>query len=107
MINKNFNFFAGSKSSLADSLREVTIRRNLFKKQIGKKKEEISEEATITFSIVNEKTFDYNLNIINEDYEFKKVKLKFKPDWKELVVPVTNDLAIKLCTENGRDVIIF
>jgi hypothetical protein len=73
MINKIFNFFTGSKrEGLIDQLAEITLKGNLFKKSIGKQKEEISEEALIYLSIVNDKTFDYNLNIVNGDYEFRK-----------------------------------
>jgi hypothetical protein len=76
MINKIFNFFTGSKTGgLADSLADYTLKGTLYKKVIGRKKEEISEEAYLFLTIVNEKTWDYNLNIANADYEYKKGKL--------------------------------
>jgi hypothetical protein len=109
MINKIFDYFKGSSKgeSLADSLSEVNLKGNLFKKQIGKKKEEISEEANLYLSVVNEKTHDFNLNIENSDYEYKNSKLKLKLDWNNLLLPISSDLGVKLCTENGREVLIF
>ncbi len=77
MIGKIFGMFkSSSEPSLKDTLEGVKLIGNLFRKNIGKKKEEISEECVISMSVMNYKAYDYNLNIYNEDYQYNKGKIK-------------------------------
>jgi hypothetical protein len=71
MLNKIFSYFKSS-NSFSETLSKLSLEGNIYKKIIGKEKFQISSECTIYMTIVNESTFDYNLNIHNSDYEFSK-----------------------------------
>jgi hypothetical protein len=76
MINKIFGYFKGGNNdsstshNFLDSLDKYKLQGSFHKKVIGGTKETIGDECTIYLSNVNEKTFDYNLNVYNDEYQF-------------------------------------
>ncbi len=72
MLSKVYGIFTGSngKNNFESKLKNLKLIGSLHKKVIGGKKEEMSDECTLTMSITNEKSFDYNIDISNDEYEF-------------------------------------
>lgn len=69
MLSKVWSIFSSSKSSPADTLTGIELEGIIYLKRIGQEKILLSNECIATLSIVNDKTFDYNLYIVNEDSE--------------------------------------
>lgn len=107
MISKIFSNLFGSKASISDTLQSLTLTGILYIKQIGAQKTCISQECTMSMSIVNERTYDYNLNIINDDYDSLTGTFIHKIDWKSFYFALNNDRSFKYGTENGNDVLFW
>lgn len=115
MIGKIFGLFKSSntQNSLGDSLSKMKLIGSFYKKVIGGQKESMAEECTMYMSIVNEKTFDYNLNVYNDEYQYQS-KLKFKfnqpiylDTWETISFALTNDRGFKFCLEKGKEALIW
>jgi len=117
MLGKIFGLFKSSNNtvSLKETLENLKLVGTLYKKTVGKKRELLSDECSLYMNIMNEKTFDYNLNAYNEEYQFQKGMINIKTNinlnsidsWESLTYPVTNDLGLKCCSENGRYALIW
>jgi hypothetical protein len=121
MINKIFGFFKGGNNdshNYKDSLDKIKLQGSFHKKVIGGSKETIGDECTIYLSIVNDKTFDYNLNVYNDEYQFSSKNenfnnfknifhSKYLDTWETISFALTNDRGFKLCYENGREVLVW
>lgn len=76
MINKIFGFFKGGNNdpsisqNYMDCLDKIKLQGSFHKKIIGGTKETMGDECTLYLSLVNEKTFDYNLNVYNDEYQY-------------------------------------
>jgi hypothetical protein len=100
MIAKMFSFLT-SKTGTKDQLKNIKLVGSFHRKVLGKKIEEIAEECTLYMSIVNENTFDYNLNVYNDDYKFNN------DSWELKSYPINNDRGFKTCMENDKEAIIW
>lgn len=100
MINKIFGKIFNS-TKYPHELKNLKLIGELYRKRINKPKELIAEECSLFVSIVNEKTFDYNLNVHNEDYQYNK------DSWELIRFTLNNDRGIKYCTEKGREAIVW
>ena len=64
MLGKIWNYFS-PESSLENA--SPSLQGILYIKELGKQIKQLAEECTISLSIKNEKTFNYVINITNED----------------------------------------
>ena len=84
---KNLRF-----DKLTNSGKEIPntiLRGNLYLKEIGNLKQQISEEAIISLKILDEKNFDYLLNVENEEFDEEN------ESWKILQFKITNECHFK------------
>ena len=113
MINKIFSFLKSQPAfNLKDTIDKLKLQGTFYKKVIGGKNELIGDECTLYLSIVNENTFDYNLNVYNDEYQFSSKEININSSlsldtWETISFPVTNDRGFKICTEKGREVLIW
>src|SRR4051794_18516580 len=101
MINKIFGYFKGagtSTNSIKENISHLKLLGTFYKKVVGEKKEMMGEECTLYMSIVNDKTFDYNLNVYNDEYQFSSKKsFNFLDTWENISFALTNDRGLKFC----------
>ena len=64
MLGKIWNYFSPESNSENES---PSLQGILYIKELGKQIQQLAEECTISLSIKNEKTFNYVINITNED----------------------------------------
>lgn len=127
MINKIFGYFKGGNNdpsisqNYKDSLDKIKLQGSFHKKIIGGTKETMGDECTLYLSLVNEKTFDYNLNVYNDEYQFSSKNeneinsfinysnFNFSKidTWETISFALTNDRGFKLCYEEGREVLVW
>ena len=65
MLGKIWNYFSPEENSQANT--SPSLQGILFIKDLGKEIQQLAEECTISLSIKDEKTFNYVINITNED----------------------------------------
>lgn len=100
MFGKILSIFGNSKSSIAETLNNLTLDGILYHKTIGKPRINISQECSLFLSIVNESNYEYNLALTNDDFDTLT-------EWKNMRFPIDNDRAFKRAVEQGRDVLFW
>ena len=67
MMNYPFNNFqTGLITNSGKQIPNTKLRGNLYLKELGKPKQQISDEAVISLKILDEDNFEYLLNVENE-----------------------------------------
>ncbi len=108
MINKIFGYFKSSNASLKDTIEKVRLTGSFHKKTIGGSNEAVGDECTLSLTIVNEKTFDYNLDVRNEEYQYaSKININNSDTWEVISFALTNDRGFKLCQENVKEALVW
>lgn len=107
-VKNFFGFFKGSKS-LSEELSGIKLIGKLNRKLIGKPRQLLSDEVSIELCVVNEKNFEYDLVITNDEYSGDESNNlnKLLDDWKQLSFELNADRSFKLFVEEGHEVLVW
>ena len=98
MINNPFyNFQTGIKTNNGQEIPNTQLRGNLYLKEIGNPKQQISDEAVISLKILDEENFEYLLHIENEGSDEGIEK------WEMLQFKITNECHFKTYINNNEN----
>ena len=98
MINNPFyNFQTGIKTNNGQEIPNTQLRGNLYLKEIGNPKQQISDEAVISLKILDEDNFEYLLNVENEGSDEGINK------WEFLQFKITNECHFKTYTNKNEN----
>ena len=98
MINNPFyNFQTGIKTNNGQEIPNTQLRGNLYLKEIGNPKQQISDEAVISLKILDEENFEYLLHIENEGSDEGIEK------WEILQFKITNECHFKTYTNKNEN----
>ena len=105
MIGKIWNYFIPSttiETELTKELSTLNLSGTLYLKKIGENLGQISEECSITLTVINEQNFEYNLNIHNDDY------VEGSDIWEHMQFHITNELHFKVFKNtSGNDCLMW
>ena len=105
MLGKIWNYFIPSttiETELTKELSTLNLTGTLYLKKIGENLGQISEECSITLTVINEQNFEYNLNIHNDDY------VEGSDIWEHMQFHITNDLHFKVFKNtSGNDCLMW